>query len=384
MGKVDIFNTVNYYIETYHNTTIDAVSYPLFFLVDEAQYDKDWAFNGKLVFDASKNIFMIFSGSSALKLSNNPDAAIRLLNIPIYPLTYSEHLKLKYGNFENDISNPIIHLIFDGKVEDISFLNRKIIDIYLNLKNFDMSEWKNFLQYGGFPSSFNQDSNDINKKIVNMVDKVVTTDMTNIEGINSETQYLAFQILNYFAFQNPDEVSIGSLSNLFDAKKLLVTKVLDILEKTQLIFHVEPFTSSVKRTTKPNKYFFAASSIKHNLALDVGNAILEDKTAYFGKLLENYVASSFHDLDNRSITPFKIYYDDNNRNNHKNVDFIVQRGLEKAIPIEVSCGNKDSSQIRRAIKKYKSPYGIIISNNVSNIVKEDNIITIPPEIFAFM
>ncbi|MCR5025993.1 MAG: CRISPR-associated endonuclease Cas1, partial [Methanobrevibacter sp.] len=33
------------------------------------------------------------------------------------------------------------------------------------------------------------------------------------------------------------------------------------------------------------------------------------------------------------------------RNNDKNVDFIVQRGLEKPIPIEVSCGNKDSSQI---------------------------------------
>ena len=47
---------------------------------------------------------MIFSGSSALKLSYNPDAARRLLNIPIYPLTYSEHLKLKYGNFKNDIS----------------------------------------------------------------------------------------------------------------------------------------------------------------------------------------------------------------------------------------------------------------------------------------
>lgn len=40
MGKVDIFNTVNYYIETYHNTTIDAVSYSIFFLVDETQYDK--------------------------------------------------------------------------------------------------------------------------------------------------------------------------------------------------------------------------------------------------------------------------------------------------------------------------------------------------------
>lgn len=38
-----------------------------------------------------------------------------------------------------------------------------------------------------------------------MVDKVVTTDMANIEGINNDTQYLAFQILNFFAFQNPGE-----------------------------------------------------------------------------------------------------------------------------------------------------------------------------------
>ena len=61
-----------------------------------------------------------------------------------------------------------------------------------------------------------------------MVEKVVTMDMNNIKGITANTQNLTFQILNFFAFQNPDEVSKGSLSNLFDATKLQVTKVLDI------------------------------------------------------------------------------------------------------------------------------------------------------------
>lgn len=113
--------------------------------------------------------------------------------------------------------------------------------------------------------------------------------------------------------------------------------------------------------------------------------MLEDETAYFGKLLENYVASSFHDLDNKSSISYKIYYDDSKKkSSDKNVDFIVQRGLEKPIPIEVSCGDKDDSQIKRAIHKYQSPHGIIISNNYRNIVKEDNVIFIPPEIFAFM
>ena len=384
-GNADIFDVVSYYCESFQNSLIETLSSPVFLLIDEAQYDQEWALNGKLIFDATKNIFMILSGSSALKLSSNPDAARRLLNIPIYPLSYSEHLKLKYKNFKNDISPSIIQMIFNGETQDSAEIERKMINIYSNFKNFNASEWKYYLQFGGFPSSFYQNTNEITKKIVDMVEKVVTTDMNKIEGMNNGTHDLAFQILNYFAFQNPGEVSKGSLSNQFDAKKPLVSKVLDILEKTQLIFHIEAFTSSVKRTTKPHEYFFATPSLKHNLALDVGNALLEDETAYFRKLLESYVASSFHDLDNKSTTSLKTYYDDSKkRSSDKNVDFIVQRGLEKPIPIEISCGDKDKSQIKRAIKKYKSPHGIIISNTTQNIVKNDNIIRIPPEIFAFM
>lgn len=384
-GEADIFDVVNYYCETFHNSIIETLPQPVFILIDEAQYDKQWALNGKIIFDASKNIFMIFSGSSALKLSNNPDAARRLLNIPIYPLTYSQHLKLKYGDYKNNISDPLIQMIFDGEINNSAEIERRIINIYSHFQNYDISEWKTFLEFGGFPSSFYQNTDDITKKIVNMIEKVVMTDMNNIEGINTDTQNLAFQILNYFAFQNPGEVSIGSLSNMFDAKKPLVTKVINILEKTQLIFHIEAFTSSVKRTTKPNEYFFATSSLKHILSLDVGNAILEDETAYFGKLLENYVASSFHNLDNKSKMSYKIYYDDSKKkSSDKNVDFIVQRGLEKPVPIEVSCGDKDKSQIKHAINRYKSTHGIIISKTTTNIVKKDNIIYLPPEIFAFM
>ena len=103
-----------------------------------------------------------------------------------------------------------------------------------------------------------------------------------------------------------------------------------------------------------------------------------------GKLFETYVASSFHNLDNRSINSYKIHYDDSNKNSEKNVDFIVQRGMEKPIPIEVSCGDKDDIQIKRAIRKYQSSHGIIISNTHPNIVKEDNIIYIPSELFGFM
>ena len=55
-GDVDIFDVVNYYCETFHNSIIETLSQPVFILIDEAQYDKKWAFNGKLIFDASYNV----------------------------------------------------------------------------------------------------------------------------------------------------------------------------------------------------------------------------------------------------------------------------------------------------------------------------------------
>lgn len=70
--------------------------------------------------------------------------------------------------------------------------------------------------------------------------------MGNIKGINGQTSYLASQLLYFFALQNPGEISKGSMANHLDSNKMTINKLLELLEKTQLIFHVEPFTSSAK------------------------------------------------------------------------------------------------------------------------------------------
>lgn len=334
---------------------------------------------GKIIFDSNKDIFMVFSGSSALELSYNADSARRLLKIPVCPLTYAEHLKLKYTYFKNDISQSILNLIFEGKLPE-EHLESKILKIYSSFNNYKANELENFIKYGGFPTSFNQDAHEIIKTNVDMIEKVVTTDMGNIKGINGQTSYLASQLLYFFALQNPGEISKGSMANHLDSNKMTINKLLELLEKTQLIFHVEPFTSSAKRTTKPFKYYFATSSLKHILSMNLGNANLEAKEAYMSKLFENFVASSFFNLKNRSNVMYNTYYD----SNKKNVDFLVQRGLDTPVPIEVSCGKKDKSQIKTAMNKYKSDYGIIISNTTRNIVEDDNIIYLPPQIFSFM
>ena len=379
----DLIDVINNYLDMFHNENIKTVSEPIFLLIDEAQYDNDWSLTGKLIYDNNKNIFMIFSGSSALNLSFDANSARRLLRIPISPLNYSQHLKLKYGYFEDDISKRIENIILTGNIENSDEIKRKILKLYINFKNYDVNEWKKYLLFGGFPSYSYLKPKEITNKITSMVNKVITYDLKKIEGITDDTLETAFQILNFFSLQDPGEVSKESLSNIYDTNIKTLSKILNLLEKSQLLFSVEPFTSSAKRTTKPNKYYFATPSLKHNLSLKCGLASAEGENAYMGKLLENYVASSFFNRNYNISTPYHVFYDAKGKG-EKNVDFVIQKGLNQPIPIEVSWGKKDKSQIKRGISKYKAPYGIIISSTTDNIMKKDNVIYMPHEIFALM
>ena len=96
VGDVNIYNIIEIFLEKYHNTNIMLLDKPIFILIDEAHYDKNWALHGKIIYDESPNIFMLITGSSSLHLNFNADAARRLKLQSILPLSYSQHLNLKY------------------------------------------------------------------------------------------------------------------------------------------------------------------------------------------------------------------------------------------------------------------------------------------------
>ena len=72
-----ILDAMDVFIRELHQQTPVTVDKKLFILIDEAQYDKNWSKAGKILYDQSKNIFMVFTGSSALNLELNVDAVRR-------------------------------------------------------------------------------------------------------------------------------------------------------------------------------------------------------------------------------------------------------------------------------------------------------------------
>lgn len=380
MFNCSLMDAVEAFLEQFHNTNIRNLDEPVFLLIDESQYDKNWSMTGKIIFDNSKKIFMIFTGSSALELEYNADSARRLLKIPITPLNYSEHLKLKYNHSIKNISKSIVNLIFNGEIEQAMKLEEKISKSYSSIENYSMNEWNDFLKYGGFPSTFNQENYISAKKLLDIINRVITVDMKNIKEIKADTELNIFRLLYFFALQKPGEISQNSMASYLGCSVNTVSSLLKTLEKTHMIFHVEPYSSSPQRGTKTFKYYFATPSLRHSLSINLGIAS-NDPKAYKGILLENLVASSFFNLKTKSNVMYNTYFDSRKK---RNVDFLVQRGFDKPIPIEVGIGRKDKKQIKSAISKYGSPYGIVISASTQKIKGEENIVFLPYETFSFM
>jgi len=368
------------YIRNHHDNNIRLLDKKIFLLVDESQYDKNWALSGKIIYDRTKNIFMIFTGSSALHLEYNADAARRSFTHEIRPIDYLQHLRLKYNIKLNHKHSILYEILFKGNIKEAVKIEYEFNNQIMKNYNFNENEWNNFLYYGGFPIYFKEDNKrKIRDKIVRMTKKVVEKDLPQIKNISEENRTNTNRFLNYMALIDSADVSQNKISNYLKTSLGNIETIINLLTKTHLIFHLEAYGTPTKRSRKSWKYYFATSSIKYALASYAGN-IVTDKNKMDGILLETMIASKLYELSDNNYN-FSLYYDASKKSN---VDFIIHSPIVETVPIEVGKGKKDNRQILTAMDHYGSDFGIIISNKTVKIEKQDNIIYIPPRTFALL
>ena len=382
-GESNLKEAIEIYLKNVHNTTPALLDEPVFIFIDESQYDKNWSLNAKVLFDKSKNIFMMISGSSSLHLNFNEDAARRLKIHEIFPLNYSQHLKLKY-DYTPKISEKLINLIFEGNVESAQEQEFKVQKELINLKEYNLNDWDTYFKYGGFCSVLDKKYlNDIISELWTIISKIITNDLTPEYNLTKEAQDKVYRILVLLASQKPGEISQNKVAGNLSNSTSTINTLFSILEQTNLIFHYQAYGGAESQSRKSWKYYIATPSLKNGINKKFGHSI-SNQNEYDGILLENMVASTLkniHDKFNYNLNNhFDIFYDESNGG----VDFIIQKEFHKPIPIEVGLGKKKDKQVKKFINKRDSPYGIIISNRTNRIEKKDNIIYIPPKTFSFI
>jgi predicted AAA+ superfamily ATPase len=216
------------------------------------------------------------------------------------------------------------------------------------------------------------------EKIFSMVERVIEKDIFSVQSFNTETRNTIARILAFLALQFPGGTSDAKLSERLQTSPTHVRSILDVLEKTHLVFSVKPYGGAGKVLRKPWKYYFLSPSINTAIRFKLGSY---DKSSrdMLGLLTENLIASYFVRMKNTTNLPVGIFYDSYDNG----ADFLLRDGEGNVIPVEVSYGKKDKGQVERSMERYKSKYGIIICE-CQRIRKEGNVIYIPFPTFSFV
>ena len=291
-----------------------------------------------------------------------------------------EYLEIKYGiTLGNNLSNTFYSLLSTGNIDEAQRIEKDIqIRLYQKISTDISHEWEKYIQYGNLPFSLNDNPLEIVPETLDITDRIIEKDFLLINSLK-KTKKASYSLIKQLAMRKPGKINNNSLANLLDIDSKTVKSILETLEKTEMIYHIDTYKSPSNREKSSYEYYFLATQIKAAYYLNNGD-VSNNYREYLGILLENLIATSLFKLMMCKKDGFNLYYD----SRKGGVDFIIKSFDKKAVPIEVGIGKKNKKQITNAMRKYKSDYGIVISNKTDHIVKDENVIFIPIQTFSLI
>lgn len=372
-------------------TPFAGLSKPFFIFIDEIHFDKKWPSVLKWIYDQTRNIFVICTGSSALSLqASASDLARRIIYKKMYPMKFTEYIYLKSHKAAlkkerpapvsmpeklSDIIKEAILFSSDAK-SAFDQLNNVLASVKDYWNGIEKMEIDKYLRYGTMPFAIHEEDDNACALLTNeIIDRVIDKDLPELKKFNQNTLSRAKHILLMTA--GSDEVSFTSFSkNLTDVSIVTLMELFDAFEKAEIMIRARPYGSIFKKVRKPSKYYFMSPSLRLSLLRTVeSNAVF---SKYTGKFLEDIVALSIHrHLGEPQLA--HLNYD----SAKGGADFIMQLGM-KNIVLEVGYGKKGIKQVVNSMKKYSSIYGIVISRDPLELVESENIVKIPLETFLLL
>jgi uncharacterized protein len=350
---------------------------PVILFLDEVQYDPKWAITLKTLFDRTKKVFMLCTGSSAVTLQTNPDVARRLIFERLYPMSFTEYIKIKDGKFE--IKG------LTAKLRTIIFQSTTPGDVFIALKHYEQDinrywtgierlEIDRYMKYGTLPFAVKlKNEGLVYDQIKKILDRVVSMDIPQLGQFRPEITAKIPEIL--YAVAASDMLSVTNLAKDIGIDRLTLTQILATLEKTETLTRIYPYGAHATQVRKPSKYLFASPAFRSMYYHVVGNIIGEQN--YKGKLLEDTIGLYLTRIltNNGSLT-----YD----SSEGGADFIIRLG-NQTIVLETGIGEKAYKQIEQTSGRIgQVTYGLVVSNTSLSLSPDKKTVSIPLHYFFLL
>lgn len=220
-------------------------------VIDEAQHIPKIGLGLKILVDQIPKIKIIVSGSSSFELAGQIGEPLvgRKKTLILFPLAQIE-LRKTFNLFE---------------------LKEKLAE---------------FLVFGTYPAVLTAKTKKEKRQILEEITfSYLLKDVFQLEKIKAPK--FLFDLLRLLAFQIGNEVSLSELASSLKIDVKTVSRYLDILEKSFVIFSLRGFSRNLrKEITKKNKYYFYDNGIRNALIANFNDLKLRND---IGQLWENFL-----------------------------------------------------------------------------------------------
>lgn len=248
------------------NTLTDIVDYAythgiMHIFIDEIHRYDDWGTELKYIYDSYPDLYIIYSGSSLLKIDNSTaDLSRRQTVYNLEGLSFREFLA-----FEKVIDIPPI------SIED---LLKKHTDIALKITSElkILPLFEKYVKCGYYPF-YKEAKKDYLSRLSQAVSVIIDIDLPATENISYATMNKTKKLLMVIAQRCPFVPNISQLFIELDIARDLGMKMLYALERAKLINLLTDEIKSYKHLTKPQKIFLNNTNLSYALAerIDIGN-----------------------------------------------------------------------------------------------------------------
>jgi len=248
-----------------------------FLFIDEIHKYATWSIELKNLYDVFVDLKIVFSGSSALQLyKSEGDLSRRAAMYHLHELSFLEYLNLSKG-----LNLPSYSLI------EIIQNYHEIIPEILKVGSI-IPEFKYYQEKGVYPF-FLEAKGQFYDRLINTVNIIIENDLQAIDRINYQTTVKLRKIMALIADSVPFKINISELSRKSGLSRDMLLRLLNSLDRANLINTLRQASSPTGHLTKPEKIYLnntallIALNTNENFSVGTGR-----ETFFFNQLSQNH------------------------------------------------------------------------------------------------
>lgn len=245
-----LYITADHYWFYTHNLVQTADSFykngGRYLFIDEVHKYPNWSTEIKNIYDGYPELKIVFTSSSILDIyKGEADLSRRVITYELPGLSFREYLEMNH--FLKKIS-PI-------SLEAIPQHSHEYIDTVLEEITHPLPLFKSYLKTGYFPFSMNEKVESTFKKLNQIVNTIIETDLAMMEGFDVKTAFKIKKLLGVIAESVPFKPNVSALSRKLDVSRDTIYHWLVLLEKAKLVNLLITKGKGVSTLQKPDKLF---------------------------------------------------------------------------------------------------------------------------------